>query len=228
MEPTWLKEALFAGQTANGFKLGTALELGWFWSRINGCRIVYRGGSMGTVDFDDILAVAGPDAGEIDLPSYLSHGPGQSYFYVVRCANRCGRIEQTLRAAAKVSIDNEGKLCSGRPNDVFGLGGHAHDGKVELVWYYCPIEQGSCPAELRVYFDGGTGEVDYQNPVAKLAYKGRRFYRYQSDQLEQGRYLFAIRAADAMGSERESMGQVAVEVAGENAEAIEIVGVEGL
>jgi hypothetical protein len=228
MKPAWLKETLFAGQTANGFKLGTAVSLGWFWARINGCRIVCRGESMGTVDFEEVLAVAGPDAGEIGLPSYLSHEPGQVYFYVVRCANQCGRIERTLQAAVKVSIDNEGELSSSRPNDVFGLGGHAHDGRVELVWHYCPIEQGNCPAEMRVYFDGGTGEVDYQNPVATVTYKGRRFYRYQSEQLERGRYLFAIRAADAAGNEHETMGQVAIEVAGENAEAIEIIGVERL
>ncbi len=225
MEPAWLKEALFAGQTANGFKLGTVLELGWFWARVKGCRIVYRGGSMGTVDFDDILAVAGPDAGEIVLPDYLSHEPGEVYFYVVRCANRCGRIEQTLRAAAKVAIDASRDLEAARPNDIFEpAAGQIRDGRVELVWHYCPIEERSYPAEMRVYFDGGTGEVDYQNPVATVAYEGRRFYRYQSNQLEQGRYLFAIRAADAAGNERESLGQVAVEVAGENAEAIEIVG----
>jgi len=229
MEPVWLKEVLFAGQTANGFKLGTVLGLGWFWARVRGCRIVYRGGGMETVDFDNILAVAGPDVSEISLPSYLSHEPGEVYFYVVRCANRCGRIERTLRAAVKAAIDASGGLEAARPNDIFEAAARQiSGGKVELVWYYCPIEQGSCPKELRVYFDGGTGEVDYQNPVATVAYKGRRFYRYQSDQLEQGRCLFSIRAADAAGNERESMGQVAIEVAGENAEAIEIVGVEGL
>lgn len=229
MELAWLKEALLAGQTANGFKLGIAVSLGWFWVRVGGCRIVYRGESMGTVDFEDILAVAGPDAGEIDLPSYLSHEPGQVWFYVVRCANQCGWIEQTLRAAVKAAIDASGGLEAAGPNDIFELAARQiSGGRVELVWYYCPIEQGKCPVEMRVYFDGGTGEVDYQNPVATVAYKGRRFDRYQSDRLEQGRYLFAIRAADAAGSERESMGQVAIEVAGENAEAIEIIGVERL
>lgn len=225
----WLKETLFAGQTANGFKLGIAPSLGWFWLRINGCRIVYRGGSMESVDFEEVLAVAGSDAGEIGLPNYLSHEPGQVWFYVVRCANRCGRIEQTLRAAVKVAINASGGLQAARPNDVFEPAARQiSDGKVELVWHYCPIEQRSCSAQMRVYFDGGTGEVDYQNSVATVAYKGRRFYRYQSGQLEQGRYLFAIRAVDAMGSERESLGQVAVEVSGENAEAIEIIGVERL
>ena len=184
---------------------------------------------MGTVDFEDILAVAGPDADEIGLPSYLSAEPGQVWFYVVRCANRCGRIEQTLRAAVKAAIDASGGLKAARPNDIFEAAARqVSGGRVELVWYYCPIEQGNYPVEMRVYSDGGTGEVDYQNPVATAAYKGRRFYRYQSEQLEQGRYLFAIRAVDSAGNERESMGQVAVEVAGEDAEAIEIIGVERL
>jgi len=229
MEPVWLKETLFAGQTANGFKLGTLLGLGWFWARVGGCRIVYRGVSMEKITFDDILAVAAPNASEIALPSYLAHEPGQVYFYVVRCANRCGRIERTLSAAVKAPIKDDGELGEGRPNGVFGLAAVQQlGGKVGLVWHYCPIEQGSRPAELRVYFDEGTGEVDYQNPAAATPYKGRRFYRYQSEHLEQGRYLFAIRAADAGGGERESMRQVAVEVSGKSAEAIEIVGVSSV
>jgi hypothetical protein len=229
MEPAWLKETLFAGQTANGFKLGTVLGLGWFWTKVGGCRIVYRGGSMGAIDFNNVLTVAEPDAGEIGLPDYLAHEPGQVYFYIVRSANRCGQIEQTLRAAVRVSIEASGGLEAARPNDIFEPAARQiRDGKIEIVWHYCPIEQESCPKELRVYCDEGTGEVDYQNPVTKLEYKGRRFYRYQSDQLEQGRYVFAMRAADAAGNERESMRQVSVEVSGGGVEAIGIAGVERL
>jgi hypothetical protein len=235
MNSIWLKEALFAGQTANGVKLGTAFALGWFWARVRGCRIVYRGDSMETVNFDEVLAIVEPDANgsatadEIVLPRWLSHEAGRTYFYVVRCANRCGRIEQTLASAVKVEIDDEGALRTGRPNSVFGLTAvRQRNGKVEIVWMYSPIEQESDPREMRVYGDGGTGEIDYQNRVATVAYKGRRFYGYQGERLDDGRYLFAIRAADAAGNERKSMKQAAVEVKGVNPEAIEITGVERL
>lgn len=225
MQPVWLKEALFAGQTAVGHKLATSLGLGWFWSRINGCRIVYRGRSIEGID--EVVAIAEADASEITLPSYLSHEPGEIWFYVVRCANRCGRVERTLHAAVKVAIDGEGKLDGGKPNDVFGLAaGQKRDGNIEVVWHYCPIEQESPPAELRVYFNDGTREVDYQNLVATLEYRGRRFYRYKSEQPGQGRYAFSVRAADAKGNEHKSMKTIAVEVVERQPEMIEIVDVE--
>jgi hypothetical protein len=226
MEPTWLKEALFGGQTANGFKLGTTLSRGWFWVRARGCRLVYRSGSMETIYFDNILTVTESQASEITIPGYLSHEPGQTYFYVVRCANQCGRIERTLLAAVKVSIDDEGGLQDARPNGVFGLDGkQKQDGKIEIIWGYNPIEQASNPKEMRVYSDAGTGEIDFQEPVAIVPYKGRRFYRYE-DESQEGRYLFAVRAVDAKNNEHSSTRKVSVEVHNEDVEAIEIVGAD--
>ncbi|MFH1369880.1 MAG: hypothetical protein ABII09_01120 [Planctomycetota bacterium] len=226
MEPVWLKEALFAGQTANGFKLGTATRLGWFWSRVNGCRIAYRGESMETVDFDDVLAVAEADASEIVLPDYVSHEPGRTYFYAVRCANRCGRIERTLAAAVKVSIGDDGTLRIGTPNSVFGLAAVIQrSGKVEIGWTYSPLEQAGNPVEMRVYGDEGTGEINYQEPVTLVPYKGKRFYRYESELPGDGRYRFVVRAVDAKGNERESMREVEAEIRDKSVESIEIVSV---
>ena len=221
-----MREALFAGQTANGFKLGTVTTLGWFWMRVGGCRIAYRGGSMDGVDFENVLAVAEPDADEISLPSYLSHEAGEVYFYVVRCANRCGDIERTLRAAVKVAIDNDGKLGKAQPNEIVGLRAEqGQDGKVEIVWTYSPMEQGSGPAEMMVYSDEGTGEVDYQEPVAMVKYKRRRVYRHKIDRSADGRYRFAVRAADGEGNENGSTKIVEIETSGRSVEAIGIVGV---
>lgn len=225
MEMVWMREALFAGQTANGFKLGTTVTLGWFWMRLNGCRIAYRGQSMESVDFEDLLAVAGADTDEIAMPDYLSHEAGETYFYVVRCANRCGDIEQTLRAAVKVAIDDDGKLGKSRPNEVTGLQAEqGQDGEIEIAWTYNPMEQESGPAEMRIYGDGGTGEIDYQNPVAVVKYKGRGFYGHRIEKPADGRYRFAVRAADANGSECESRRIAEVEIRRANLEAIQIIG----
>jgi hypothetical protein len=229
-----MRESLFAGQTANGFKLGTVTTLGWFWMRVGGCRIAYRGGSMNGVDFENVLAVVEPDANEISLPSYLSNEAGEVYFYVVRCANGCGDIERTLRAAVKVAIDNDGKLGKTRPNEIVGLRAkQGQDGKVEIVWHYCPMEQAlrlssgreSAPAEMKIYGDNGTGEIDYQNPVAVVKYKGRRVYRHKIDRSADGRYRFAVRAADGEGNENGSTKIVEIETSGRSVEAIGIVGV---
>ena len=180
---------------------------------------------MEGVDFENVLAVVEPDADEISLPSYLSHEAGEVYFYVVRCANGSGDIERTLRAAVKVAIDNDGKLGKTRPNEIVGLRAEqGQDGKVEIVWTYNQMEQGSGPAEMRVYSDEGTGEVDYQNPVATVKYKGRRFYKHKIDRPADGRYRFAVRAADANGNECESKQEVMFEIHETNLEAIQIIG----
>jgi hypothetical protein len=229
MEPVWLKEMLLGGQTANGFRIGTAIFRGWFWARVKGCRLVYRGGSMETIDFDRILAVTDADASEISLPSYLAHEPGQVYFYVVRCSNGCGRIERTLQAAVKIGIDGNGEMQEPRPNGVFGLsGGQQQDGNIEIIWQYSPIGQESPPEKMMIYSDGGTGEIDYQEPMATVQYNGRKFYRFQVSPADDGRYQFVVRAADARGNEHSDMRKIEVEVRNKDVESIEIVGMSGI
>jgi hypothetical protein len=226
MKAGWLKEALFAGQTAYGFKLGTALTLGWFWTRFNGCLLVYRGQSMEAIDFDNELVVISPETEEIKLHDFIPHGAGKEYFYVVRCANRCGQIEQTLKAAVKVSIDSAGKLEAGKPNEVFGLAVKRRiDRQIELVWMYYPIEQESGPREMRIYSDEGTGEVDEQEPIAVVQYKGKRLYQCKCEIPGNVKYRFVVRVADSDGNEQRSSKAVEIETSGRSVEAIEIVGV---
>ncbi len=121
MERSWLREALFNGMTANAFKLGTTLSLGWFWVRVTGCSVLYRGESSSLVahrsslgvDFTNILVVFNLDTSDgsratISPPSYIPHNSGSTYFYVVRRFNNCGYQEHTLAAAVKVSIGSNG------------------------------------------------------------------------------------------------------------------------
>jgi hypothetical protein len=201
---------------------------------VNGCRLIYRGfdmltaggESMGAIDFDNVTAVTDSQADEVRLPDFVLHEAGKDYFYVVRCANRCGQIEQTLKAAVKVSIDSEGKLEAGKPNGVFGLAVKSRpDGQIELVWGYYPIEQESKPKEMRIYSDEGTGQVDYQEPTMVVKYKGKRCYQYKCEIPGNSRYLFAVRAADGNGNEEPTTKTVEIETTGKTVEAIEIVGV---
>lgn len=206
-------DSLYEGDSANGVKLGMGLTGGDFWARIAGCQMLYRGMSFDDIDFSNILTVAEAGASDISPPSYVQHDDSSTYFYVVRRANNCGCQERTLVGAVKVAIDAEGNLARPRPNDVFGARVvQIESSKVELVWYYCPIEQQSPPACFRVYYDAGTGQINYENPIATISYQGRRFYSYQSDTLGAGRYLFAIRAEDAGGVENTSTERVEVEL----------------
>jgi len=227
MEMKWLKEALFVGMTANAFKLSTVLTLGWFWPRIGGCSLLYHGSSMEQIDFANILAVAEVDADEISPPSYIQHSSNSTCFYVIRRANNCGDQEHTLSAAVKVSLSANGELVPRRPNSIFGARTRQLDGsKIQLVWFYCPVEQKSEPTCFKVYYDAGTGQIDYETCIAIISYFGRRFYSYQSDTLEADRYLFAIRAKDAASTKDSSLAQLRIQLDTTSPDAIDILSIE--
>jgi len=233
IESNWKREALFNGMTANAFKLGTILSLGWFWVRVAGCSVLYRGSSMGEIDFVNILAVAEQDACEISPPNYISHdggGPGGStYFYVVRRFNNNGYQEHTLAAAVKVSISSSGELAEPQPNNISSSKvEQVASNKIRLAWFYCPLEQKSQPVSFNVYYDDRTGQIDYQNPLATIGYKGRKFYSFQSSALEAGKYLFAIRAEDAGGIENISLARLKIQLDTLNPDAIDILRAEAV
>jgi hypothetical protein len=225
----WRREALFNGMTADSFKLGTVLSLGWFWVRSAGCSVLYRGSSMEEIDFANILAVSEPDGCEISPPGYIAHTSGATYFYVVRRFNGCGYQENTLAAAVKVSIDSNGELAEPMPNKVFdSIIGPVGGDKIRLVWFYCPIKQGSLPVSFNVYYDGRTWQIDYKDPLATISYKGRKFYSFQSSTLEAGEYMFAIRAADAAGIENSTLARLKIQLEPAAIDAINILRAEAV
>lgn len=229
MENVWLKESLFSGMTANAFKLGTVLTLGWFWPRVAGCSVLYRGSSMGAIGFVNILTVTEANAQMVSVPSYVKHSKSSTYFYVIRRLNCCGQQEHTLAAAVKVAIDADGNLVQSRPNSVFGARIEQVAGsKVQLSWFYCPLEQESEPVCFKIYYDSGTGQIDYQNFIAMINYKGQRFYNYRSDTLDAGRYLFAIRTEDIKGLKSSSSTELMIQIVTESPDAVDILGAKAI
>jgi hypothetical protein len=79
---------------------------------------------------------------------------------------------------------------------------------------------------FNVYYDGGMGQIDYENPLTKISYEGRRFYSYQSGALGAGGYLFTIRAEDADGIENSSSAQLKIQLDTSNPDAIDILSTE--
>jgi len=224
MEIKWLEDALFSGMTANAFKLGTVLSLGWFWYRTAGCSMLYRGSSMDAIDFDNILAAGASDAKQIQPPGHMAHANNTTYYYVIRRANNCGELEHTLAGAAKVSIDANGNLAQPRPNSIFeAKAEQTGKGKVRLLWHYCPLDQDSKPACFNIYCDNGIGQIEYEHQIAVISYAGRKFYSYESDSLESGRYLFAIRARNTDGAEDSSLAALAIQITISSPNPIEIL-----
>ena len=228
-EKTWLAGALFGGVGANAFKLGTVLSLGWFWVRRSGCLVLYRGPSMRQIDFANVLTVEAQDAGLISPPVYIPHDGGSIYFYVVRRFNNCGYQEHTLAAAVKLVFDAQGDIAEPTPNGIFASRAEQIDAdRVWLIWHYCPLEQKSAPACFNVYCDSGTGQIDYDNPIATLGYEGRKFYNYESSALGADRYLFAIRAEDAAGIQNHSLAQMGIQLSTTSPDPISILDVGGV
>jgi len=227
MESRFLKDALFAGMTANAFKLGTVLTLGWFWQRTSGCSVLYRGLAMEAIDFDNVLAVSEINVSETSAPTYVLHSNNTIYFYVIRRVNRCGNQEHTLSAAVKVVIDSNGNLAAAESNNIFVLkAAQLADKKIQLDWFYCPIEQKQAPVKFNIYYDSGTGQIDYQNSLVSINYTGRKFYSYQTNTLQPGKYLFAIRVQDSVGTEDGSFARLCVDVDDTCPAAIDILNAE--
>lgn len=223
-ERPWQQDALFAGMTDRAFKLGTVLTFGWFWMRVDGCMALYRGSSMEQIDFKNILGVAETDAVQIKPPDYIPHEAGSIYFYVVRRFNGCGLQERTLSVAAKVAMKSDGSLQEPLPNKNFAANARqTGDDKIRLDWFYCPLEQKSPPVCFRLYYDNASGQIDYENPLATIEYKGRKFYSYEISQLAAGRYLFAVRVENADGFDDDSQARMEIQLADQNPEPIEIL-----
>lgn len=220
----WFKDTLFNGMTSNSFKLGTTLNLGWFWSRITGCTALYRGPDIEQVNFDDVLTVAERNADEISPPDYLGHESNSTYFYIVQRYNNCGYQEHTLAASTKISLDANGELDKSKPNKIFDAKIEQVDiDRVLLTWFYCTLEQSSQPVCFNIYYDSGTGQIDYENPLAVISYQGQKFYSYEIGSLETGKYLFTIRAKDINGNENSSLTHLAIELEDKNLDPIKIL-----
>jgi hypothetical protein len=224
IETTWLREALFHGMTANAYKLGTTLSLGWFWVRRSGCCGLFRGLSMEQIDCVNLLAVTDADACSLEVPNYIPHDSDTTCYYLARRFNNCGYQEHTLHAAVKVSVDTSGDLAKPQPNRIFAWKARQTNGnKVQLVWFYCPVQQHSKPVRFNVYWDSGTGQIDYENPLATVNYKGRRFYNCQTDLLAAEGYRFALRVEDANGVQDSSGEQLRIQLATASPEPADIL-----
>lgn len=209
-----LRDALANGLSSTAFKLGTTLTRGWFWARRRGCTAVYRGPNVARVDFRHILQVADPGAGVIVLPAGLSHPPASTHCYLVQRFNSHGAPEGTTTAAVMVRIGPDGRLAPPAPNAVVGLKGEWIGGhRLRLTWLYCPLDQETAPREFHIYWDSGAGGIDLEHPFATIPYQGRRFYRWETEPLGGGPYLFAVRSCGANHSASRSLVSVACPVA---------------
>lgn len=197
-EIPWQREALFNGMTHTAFAFGTVMTGGWFWMRRSGCSALYRGPTIGQVDFARVVAVTDTDTERLPLPMYLPHEPGENYCYVVQRFNCCGHQERTTAAALMVRIGPDGRLAPPAPNQPVSLRVEQTSAdRLRVAWFYCPLDQPVVPQQFSIHWDNGIGQIDFETPLAEILYEGSKFYSHRSDALDEGTYAFTVTAKSA-------------------------------
>jgi hypothetical protein len=205
--------SLFEGDSPNGIKLGMGLTSGEFWPRINGCQNLYRGAVLSDIDFISIIAAYDTDDKILVIDSSVPHEAGMEYLYVLRRANQCGDEESSLCASVVVAFDEAGELSGSECNTVIKLGAKQLSADiVELYWYYCPLNQLDDCAKFNLYYNGGTGSIDYDNCLTSTPYIGPKHYTANLQISSTGRYLFAVRAVSSQDLEENSFNVIAIEM----------------
>jgi len=222
-------DSLYEGDSANGTKLCLGLTGGDFWARLAGCQNLYRGPNAETIDFNTILATRDIEEDSITVPGFAGHQVLSSFVYVLRRANICGYEERTFRAVVKVAFDDEGNLIEPGCNDVFTLTARQVAGsKVRLVWYYFPIGQRAGPVGFNIYWDSGTGAIDYETALGNVDYTGPRYYGFETEVLIEDKYQFCVRGIMENGKENESLGTVQIQIRNLIPQGIEILETDAL
>jgi len=206
-------DSLFEGDSAKGTKLCLGLTGGDFWARISGCQNLYRGPSAEAINFDTILATRDVEEDSVTVPDFAGHQVLSSFVYVLRRANICGYEERSFCAAVKVSFDGQGNLIEPGCNDVFTLTARQVAGpRAWLLWYYCPVGQGAEPLSFNIYWDSGTGQIDYETALGCLDYVGPRYYGFETDVLSEESYKFCVRAVSRDGQENDDLGTIRIQI----------------
>jgi len=222
-------DSLFEGDSANGVKLCLGLTGGDFWARVSGCQNLYRGPNADDVDFDTLLVVADIDEESLSVPSFAGHQALSSYVYVLRRANICGNEEHTFGAAVKVCFDGQGNLIETGCNDIFALAAKQIQGpKVRLVWYYYPVSQADKCVSFNIYWDSGTGQIDYETALGSVDYAGPRYYGFETGVLSENKYQFCVRGIMKDGQENEHLGKVQIQIRDALPAAVEVLKVQAI
>ncbi len=227
LERAWRQGILAHGLTPAAVQLATTLTRGWFWTRQRGCTAVYRGPSLAQVDSNRLLQVTDLQAKEITLPAHLSHPPDSIRCYLVRRFNSRGDREGTDAAAVMVAIGLDGQLAPPAPNIVIYPDAEQITGRrLRLTWLYCPLHQGAAPLEFRVHWDGATGQIDWEHPLATIPYAGQRIYQYVTGPLDEGSYTFAVRCGVAHQVENGPGASIVCSVANATPEIPPVLAIE--
>ena len=134
-----------------------------------------------------------------------------------------GVLVLTGSLTASSSASGVLSLTSRVPNAVVGLSVVSVAGsKVRLIWFYCPLAQQVAPDRFGIYID------DEVEPVALIAYVGRKFYAYVTSVLSERQHRFAVRAERAGRDQQGPMSFVTHSIQSRQPESLTILTAEAI
>ena len=205
-------DSIFEGDSANGVKLGMGLTNGDFWPRPDGCQNLYGGSSVYTIDFNNILVVVDIDEELINVSGFDPE-PCEAYLYILRRVNCCGEEERSLAAAVKVEFDILGNILEPCCNNILNVIAEQVEGlRVQLIWYYCPIDQQAECGYFNIYWDGGSGEIDFETAICAIDYAGPGLYCYETGVLTESEHFFCVKAISETAVMNGLSGRVEIQI----------------
>lgn len=184
---------LFEGDSSNGVKLGMGLTGGDFWPRVNRCQIVYRSLLPNSIDYNTIIGVFDIGCTLLALSDNSIHQPSAGYLYILHRTSGSGSEESCKCASVKIGFDQSGNLLPTGCNDIrsFRAEQIAPD-IIRLGWYYSSFNQQAKCSSFNIYFNNGTGLIDFNEPVLTVLFEGHRFYTADITIAEHAEYIFAV------------------------------------
>ena len=205
--------SIYEGDSANGMLLGMGLTGGDFWPRVKGCQNLYRGVLPGNVDNCHLIDIADIGVSSIALNDTIEHAPSAKYLYVLRRANHCGQEEKSSAAVKVVGFDSEGSLLPFKSNNVSSPNAkQVGRNTIKLSWEYCSVNQQVKCGGFDVYYDRGTGVVDYSQPIASVVYYGAGMYQVLIEVSSAIEYRFVVRSKSVKGVSDGNNNTVTIQV----------------
>ena len=91
------------------------------------------------------------------------------------------------------------------------------------MWYHCPIGQQATCERFNIYWDDGTGQIDYEDKLGSVGYTGPRYYSFETDVGSVGWFQFCVRTVSESGEENEHLGTVKIQIRGVAPQGVEML-----
>lgn len=210
----WLDhyDPIHLGYTPRGIANAICATNGWSFPRVKGGYNLYRGTpTAGDIDYAVPVGAACPTAVRASTFAWWSHAADTEYWYVLRAVGGGGVESASSQPAVSVAFDAAGDFVGGRPNPPAALSASpTAEGRFVLRWSYSDLNEEVSPSEFRIYSDGGTGTMDYENAVGQVAYSlGQVHFNYTTGTHAHGaKRMWGVRAVSALG--RDDANETAV------------------